>query len=157
VSYRDTAKIRWMIRRDLPEVIAIDAGNAYAEPWTEDDFLQAMRSRGVIGRVIEVGDRLVGFAVYELRRRTMVLLNLAVAPDYRRFGLGRLLVADLKRALEAYPDRRDRISLRVNERNMPAQKLFQACGFRCYQLDRGFYDNGDDALRFTFTPARVEA
>ena len=57
--------IRWMIRRDMAEVLAIEA-DSFEYPWSEDDFIRCLRQRNVIGMVAELDDRIVGFMVYEL-------------------------------------------------------------------------------------------
>lgn len=46
-----TAHIRWMIRRDMPEVLHIEE-SGYAYPWGEEDFLTILRQRNCIGMVI---------------------------------------------------------------------------------------------------------
>ena len=40
--------IRWMIRRDMPEVLAIEAAS-FEFPWLEDDFIRCLRQRNCIG------------------------------------------------------------------------------------------------------------
>src|SRR3954451_20269262 len=54
--------IRWMIRRDMPEVLAIEhAGFEY--PWCEEECLRVLRQRNCIGMVAEYGERVVGFMI----------------------------------------------------------------------------------------------
>lgn len=83
-------QIRWMIRRDMPEVIDIEQG-AFQFPWTEEDFLNSLKQRNCIGMVAEVRDRIVGFMVYEpseesiarfeLRRRWVVSASMCWNAD----------------------------------------------------------------------------
>ncbi len=40
--------IRWMIRRDMTEVLAIEDGS-FEFPWTEDDFIRCLRQRNCSG------------------------------------------------------------------------------------------------------------
>ena len=58
--------IRWMIRRDMPEVLQAEQ-QSFEYAWTEDDFLRCLRQRNCIGMVAEHQDRIVGFMIYELR------------------------------------------------------------------------------------------
>ena len=53
-----------MIRRDMPEVLAIE-GESFEFPWLEDDFIHCLRQRNCIGMVAEHEDRVVGFMIYE--------------------------------------------------------------------------------------------
>ena len=104
--------IRWMIRRDMPEVLAIEHAS-YEFPWCEEEFLRVLRQRNCIGMVAECGERVVGFMIYELHKTRLQVLNLAVAPDYRRMGVGRQMVAKLVGKLSSH--RRTRIGLQVRE------------------------------------------
>jgi len=137
------AQIRWMIKRDMPEVLAIEQAS-FDTPWTEEDFLNALRQRNCIGMVAETNDSLVGFVIYELHKQQLLLLNLAVHPQYRRRGVGRQLVERLISKLSQH--RRDKITLEVRERNLPAQLFFKALGFQAVRVLRGYYaDTGEDA------------
>ena len=56
--------IRWMIRRDMPEVLAIEHAS-FEYPWCEEEFLRVLRQRNCIGMVAEHGERIVG--LHDLR------------------------------------------------------------------------------------------
>src|SRR6266567_5116377 len=86
--------IRWMIRRDMPEVLSTELAS-FEYAWTEDDFLRCLRQRNCIGMVAERGDTIIGFMVYELHRTRLHLLNFAVHPAMRRVGIGGLMVGKL--------------------------------------------------------------
>ena len=64
---RANSHIRWMIRRDYAEVLAIEA-RGFEFPWCEDDFIRCLRQRNCIGMVAERDDRVAGFMVYELHK-----------------------------------------------------------------------------------------
>ena len=66
--------IRWMIRRDMPEVLGIEEGS-FGAPWTEEDFLRCLRQRNCIGMVAEHGERIAGFMVYELHKNRLHILE----------------------------------------------------------------------------------
>ena len=74
--------IRWMIRRDMPEVLAIE-DESFEFPWLEEDFIRCLRQRNCIGMVAEHEDRVVGFMIYELHKTRIHVLNFAVAADYQ--------------------------------------------------------------------------
>ena len=66
--------IRWMIRRDMPEVIEIEhAGFAIGQQWTEEDYILSLRKRNRIGIVAEVGDKVAGVAITNFIRRNWLL------------------------------------------------------------------------------------
>ena len=137
--------IRWMIRRDMPEVLAIEHAS-FEFPWSEEEFLRILRQRNCIGMVAEHGDRIVGFMIYELHKHRLNVLNFAVDPDYRRRGAGTQMMAKLAGKLSSH--RGTRIDLLVRERNLPAQLFCRAQGFRAAGVLREHYeDTGEDAYQ----------
>src|SRR5437870_251103 len=136
--------IRWMIRRDMPEVLHIET-QCFEFAWTEEDFLRCLRQRNCIGMVAELGEKVVGFMIYELHKNKLHILNFAVHPQWRRRGVGAQMVAKLISKLSSH--RRTRITLEVRETNLPAQLFFSRQEFRAVRVLRGFYgDSGEDAF-----------
>ena len=87
--------IRWMIRRDMTDVLEIE--NASFEfPWNEDDFVRCLRQRNCIGMVVEQDDEIVGFMIYELYKTRLHILNFAVHQNQRRSGIGTVMVEKLE-------------------------------------------------------------
>ncbi|MCU0958705.1 MAG: ribosomal protein S18-alanine N-acetyltransferase [Pirellulaceae bacterium] len=135
--------IRWMIRRDMPEVLAIES-ESFEFPWSEDDFIRCLRQRNCIGMVAEHDERVAGFMIYELHRNRLHILNFAVAAEFRRRGVGRQMVEKLIGKLSS--QRRNRIMLEVRETNLAAQLFFRDLGFRAVSVLRDFYvDTTEDA------------
>jgi ribosomal-protein-alanine N-acetyltransferase len=136
--------IRWMIRRDMPEVLQTEQ-ESFEFAWTEEDFLRCLRQRNCIGMVAEQGERVVGFMIYELHKAKLHILNFAVNPANRRNGIGAQMVAKLISKLSSH--RRTRITLEVRETNLTAQLFFRAQGFKAVKVLRAFYeDSGEDAF-----------
>lgn len=150
--------IRWMIRRDMAEVLDIET-NSFEFPWSEDDFVRCLRQRNCIGMVVEQDDRVVGFMIYELHKTRLHVLNFAVAPDCRRRGVGTQMVSKLVGKLSL--QRRVRVTLEVRETNLEAQLFFRTQGFRAVSVLRSYYeDTPEDAYvmqyRYRLTEAEAE-
>ena len=140
--------IRWMIRRDMPEVLAIEHAS-FEYPWCEEEFLRVLRQRNCIGMVAECGERVVGFMIYELHKNKLHVLDFAVHPDTRRQGVGLQMVAKLVGKLSNH--RRTRIVLSVRETNLPAQLFYRIQGFRALEVVREYYqDTGEDAYTMVY-------
>src|SRR5262249_935303 len=130
--------IRWMIRRDMVDVLDIEAAS-FEFPWLEEDFIRCLRQRNCIGMVAECDERVVGFMIYELHNNKLHVLNFAVAESFRRKAIGRQMIAKLVGKLS--PQRRTRILLEVRETNLAAQLFFRESGFRAVSVLRDFYDD----------------
>ncbi len=130
--------IRWMIRRDMAEVLDIE-NQSFEFPWSEDDFIRCLRQRNCIGMVAEHDERVAGFMIYELHRNRLHILNFAVAANFRRKGVGQQMVEKLVGKLSS--QRRSRIMLEVRETNLDAQLFFRHLGFRAISVLRDFYDD----------------
>jgi len=140
--------IRWMIRRDMPEVLEIE-NDSFERPWCEEDFVRLLRqdivrllrqeNPSVIGMVCEYDDDVIGFYMFELHKTRIHVLNFAVAPCHRHEGVGSQMVDKLVSKLS--PHRRTRILLEVRETNLDAQLFFRNNGFRAVSVLRDYYDD----------------
>ena len=140
--------IRWMIRRDMPEVLQTEQ-DSFEFSWTEEDFLRCLRQRNCIGMVAEKGEKVVGFMIYELHKAKLHILNFAVHPSCRRVGDGAQREAKLISKLTSH--RRTRITLEVRETNLVAQLFFRQQGFRAVRVLRAYYeDSGEDAFQMQY-------
>lgn len=138
--------IRWMIRRDTPEVLEIERLGA-ADPWSEDEIVALLRQRNFIGMVAAntLSDRVLGYMVYELHRTRIELVRLVVHPDARRRGVGTAMVDRLKAKMSQ--NRRTSWCCLVSERQLDVQLFLRANGLVC---DHVGYLNGTDECLLHF-------
>lgn len=147
--------IRWMIRRDMAEVLDIER-DSFEFPWYEEDFVRCLRQRNCIGMVAEQGERVVGFMIYELHKFRLHVLNFAVAKNMRRQNVGEQMLTKLIGKLSS--QRRTRITLEVRETNLDAQLFFRESGFRATTVLRNYYDDSpEDAYQMEFCHLEQEA
>jgi [ribosomal protein S18]-alanine N-acetyltransferase len=148
-------RVRWMIRGDLERVLEIEK-QCYEFPWHEEDFLNALRSRACIGMVVEMPvrsnhyqiDRVFGFMIYELRQYSILLLNISVAEEARRCGLGSQMVEKLKYNLT--DQRRRSLRTIVRDTNLESHLFFKSCGLRATQVLENHYGSGRDGYEFVY-------
>ena len=141
-----------MLRRDLPQVLAIE-NDSFEHPWSEDDFLLMMKQRYVKGMVCEYIDQknesVCGFVIYELMVQELHVLNFVVAPWLRFSGVGRTMAEKLINKLPQ--QERQSIMLEVREGNLGAQLFWKKMGFEANGVYRNHYDYTDeDAYRFEY-------
>lgn len=128
--------IRWMIRRDMPEVLEIE-GESFEHPWTTADFTRHLQQRAGIGIVAEVGEKIVGYCCYELLPKRIRVVNFAVHPDWRRKSIVMEFLAKLHGKLDSR--RRHTIVTEVRESNLVAQLFFRQAGFRVTHILKNYY------------------
>lgn len=142
--------LRWMIRRDMDDVARIETAS-FPSPWGEESFLEQLRREDVVSLIAEVNDRPVGYLIYELRRKSLHVLRMAVDPDYRGRGVGTRLVDKLKAKI-GMDTRRDRVTADVADDNTGAQLFLRACGFLAVAVEReGCKDTGRDLYRMAWS------
>ena len=150
---QERGTLRWMIKRDLDEVCAIER-LCYRHPWTKKDFLQRLKARNCVGMVWEDDiEEVHGFVIYELGAGVLEITNIAVRYAMQGTGIGRALVSRLTDKLT--PDRLKGIEVKVRERNLDAQLFFRALGFRAIRVLRGYFeaDGKEDAYLFHYAVA----
>jgi len=131
--------VRWMIRRDMPTVLAIEESSPEPHWTTEDEFLFRLRQRTCVGMVAEVGADVVGFMIYEIHKDRLGLLKFVVHSRYRRSWIGRAMMSML--FVKLSPSTRNRIVPEVRETNLAAQLFFRSMGFRAIRIIKGEVDS----------------
>lgn len=105
------AHVRWMIRRDLGEVLDAELLSCGHEAAGEKQILEWLGQKNVIGQVAEFGPKraVAGHLIYRLHKHSLEVLRLAVHPDRRGAGVGSALLHKLKTKLA--PHRRRAVEL----------------------------------------------
>ncbi|MCW5983107.1 MAG: ribosomal protein S18-alanine N-acetyltransferase [Bryobacteraceae bacterium] len=124
--------IRAAARADLPFIEQIQTLSPESAQWPAADFLN------YDCRVALAGGRVAGFIVTRSAAGEHEILTLAVAPEFRRRGIGRALVESVLRSL-AGP-----VFLEVRESNMAALNLYKTIGFYEYAVRRSYYSDPEE-------------
>ena len=136
--------IRPMEHRDIPAVLAIER-ESFADPWTEGMFSDELSRVDRIWKVALWDEHVMGYGGVMVVGDETHLLDLAVLPDQRGAGLGRMLVWAL--AGDAAHAGALRMTLEVAASNTTAISLYRSCGFDVAGRRPGYYPStGDDAL-----------
>ena len=99
----------------------------FSDPWSRQDFSDCVTYALFLVAEAEA-DQIGGYVVALDAADEGEILNLAVAPNGRRSGLGRALV---ERVIEALSARGvGQVYLEVRESNAPARALYAAQGFK---------------------------
>ena len=141
-------RVEPMTLRDLPEVQAIEQ-ESFTTPWPPNAYRTELETNRLAHYLVARAEhRVVGFAGIWLMVDEAHITTFAVAPGWRRRGIGeRLLVALLDLAVER---RANDATLEVRLSNLAARRLYEKYGFRPVGLRPRYYsDNNEDALIMT--------
>ena len=139
--------LRDMRRDDLGAVLDIER-RSFAQPWSRAFFEKELATP--FARLIvaveagRVGPTVVGYTCRWRVTDEVHILNVAVHPDRRGRGFGRLLLEGTLG--EARSSRARIVYLEVRAGNVVARRLYRSVGFRELGVRRGYYGPGQDAI-----------
>ena len=143
--------------RDLNAIEEIER-TSYPTPWSRSMFAGelAKPSSICLGAVEAEKDELVGYLIISRYVDAWHVMNIAVAPEYRRRGIARSLMERLFEVTAR--DARRGYTLEVRVSNDAAIRLYEELGFKTRGIRRGYYtDNREDALIMWKDPVREPA
>ena len=119
---------------DVDSLVAIDSDSP--RPWSRAAFEEELRRGGTVF-VLRRGGAAVAFAAVRKLGPELDIVNLAVHPEQRRLGFGRILL----RALldQAASSGVETVFLEVRESNLGAAHLYGHFGFQVTQRRPDFY------------------
>jgi ribosomal-protein-alanine N-acetyltransferase len=131
---------------DLDEVLEIEEAS-FTNPWTRPMFEQELLNPGVSHLyVLRTGDwHVAAFCMGWIVADELHINNLAVRPECRGMGVGRLLLESVFGLAAALGARR--ATLEVRRSNAAALKLYERLGFSVAAIRKDYYDHPvEDAL-----------
>ncbi len=144
-------RVRFMEIADIPAATAIER-RSFAESWPETAFLRELQQNAIARYVVleSAGPdpEMLGFAGLWLLVDEAHVVTVAVAPEHRRRGYGRLLVHALVSLAEEVGMANATLECRVS--NESARALYRQYGFYEVGRRKGYYtDNHEDAVIMT--------
>jgi len=133
--------VRDLSAEDWSAVLRIDK-ESYGASLSEDQWFDRLKGYGSQMVVIERGDAIEGYMLFQERKRSVVIERMAVRR--KQCGYGRLLVNVLVKRLVA--SGRERADVVVSEMNVEAQLFLGAVGFRAVQVMRKAFGERDGYL-----------
>ena len=139
-------QIRPAAPADLDELAALEEA-CFTIPWQResiaDDLTNNPRARILVAML--PSGALAGYISGWVILDEMQINNIAIRPDCRRQGYGRMLLETLIALARA--EQLASMILEVRAGNAAARSLYQFCGFEAVGNRKGYYaDNGEDAI-----------
>ena len=148
----DNFYLRWSNKTDLFEMLNIEQ-KSFENPWTENTFIQCLRQRNFVAKVayrVKKPEKVFGFMIYELRKEKINLINFVVDPNFRREGIGSMMIFQVQNKLSK--NRKKEINFNIRESNLTGQLFLKAQGFNATRdIFRRYYaDTGEDAYHMIY-------
>jgi ribosomal-protein-alanine N-acetyltransferase len=122
----DQYTIQRMALEDVEEVARLEK-LCFSDPWTKRCFQDELEHQFSIPLVVKTGQKIVGYACLWHVNDQMEIANFAVSPEFRKKGIGRMLMQ--KVLSEAIKKGCASLILSVRESNLPALNLYKEFGF----------------------------
>lgn len=145
---RPTPRLRRARAGDLEALVALEQASFAGDRMSARQWRRHIASQRAIVIVASEGGHLLGAALAFVHAAHDIarLYSLATAEDARGRGIGDRLVEAVERAARVAGRRR--LRLEVREDNTPAQRLYEGRGYRRIGRRTGYYEDGEDALRY---------
>ncbi|MCR5481858.1 MAG: ribosomal protein S18-alanine N-acetyltransferase [Clostridia bacterium] len=118
----------------------------FADPWSTESFRSEIETNNrSLYQIAEMDGVFAGYAGLWKILDEGHITNVAVAPEFRRRGIGEAMLTRLIELAEAEDIMKFTLEVRIS--NLQAQALYEKLGFEPAGLRKGYYlDNREDAV-----------
>lgn len=135
-----------MTRKFIPDCLEIER-QSFPFPWTNEHFESSIKEKNCNGIVASIRDIVCGFAVYETRPDSIVIINFAIGLDWRLSGIGRDIFSKIVR--RAKDTSREKVFVGISEYHIGGQYFLKSMGCRCIQCVHATHEDiKEDCLLF---------
>lgn len=138
-------RITTMEAAHIPQIAALEAAS-FSAPWDEASIRRELENPLALWlAAVDSGGTLLGYVGSQSCFEEADVLNLCVAPEARRRGVGEALMRELEKRLP--PKGVEKITLEVRASNDPAIALYEKLGYARVGLRKSYYEKPrEDAL-----------
>lgn len=128
---------------DIGEIRKLEKAAFLEDAWPLIEMIGVLSFPTVERWKAESGEKLVGFVAVDVRKSQGLawIATIAVDPDFRRMGLGSLLMEKAEAVVNVA---RMRLSARAS--NLTALQLYQKRGYEQIDVWPAYYTGGEDAI-----------
>ena len=137
--------IERMTRVDVAQVEAIEQ-EIFSIPWSEKSFIDACETKENVYIVCKDNGKVLGYCGMWTVLGEGNITNMAVAKEYRRQGIAKLLMSEMER-ISIEENGVDVFFLEVRQSNENAKKLYEKMGYKPIGTRKRFYEKPvEDAI-----------
>ena len=133
-----------MGRPHVPQVAELEK-LCFSDPWSEQSIASELDNILALWYVALEDDRVVGYIGSQTVCGETDVMNIAVHPDYRRRGIGQILIEELIREVKNLGS--ISLTLEVRDSNIAAVSLYEKLGFSQVGLRKNYYRNPKEDAR----------
>lgn len=129
------------------KLISKNLQTEFDEFWNENILISEIKNENTKYIKASINDEIVGFAGILINYDDIHIMNIVVKKEQRKKGIGKEL---LKALIElAKKENKESLTLEVNEKNIPAIKLYEKFNFENLGIRKRYYNNTDNAIIMT--------
>jgi len=119
----------------------------FSSPWPPESFINILNNNNALYLIALCDGVVAGYiGIFDLIDEFSII-NVATHPDYRKKGIGRLLMSKIRKHAENKGCAV--ISLEVRESNVPARTLYDSLGYTvCGRIGNYYSDPKEDAILY---------
>lgn len=141
----ECVSISYMKIEDVEDILVVE-NLCFPVPWLKESFIQELSNKSLTRYICaKTEGRAIAYAGMWKIFDEGHITNIAVHPEYRKKGIGGMLVYHLINI--ARQENIKKMTLEVRKSNIAAQRLYFKYGFEIKGVRKGYYsDNGEDAI-----------
>ncbi len=133
---KDKVFIHEIKAENVPAVTVIEK-ECFSMPWSEKAFYDEIDIDCSVTLIAEKNTEICGFINGRISFDEFYINNIAVSQEFRRQKIGENLLLSLENMLDG---KVKLITLEVRKSNIPAQKLYEKCGYIIVGERKNFYE-----------------
>lgn len=143
--------VRKMQSYDLDEIEKIE-NSCFKHPYSRKDLEYELFENPITHLYTAIVDnQIVGFINFQITFNSSSIVQIAVKEEFRKKGIGNLLLGQMLKDLESQEDFVEYITLEVRESNEKAISFYKKHKFQLITTKKNYYDDGENALYFVRT------
>ncbi len=112
--------------------------------WNTKILEEELKDENSYYLVAKINNEIVGFAGMKIILNEADIMNIVIRKNFRNLGIGSTLLKNL--ILNAKQKEITKLTLEVNENNLPAIHLYEKLNFKKISIRKNYYNNIDNAI-----------
>ena len=141
-------EIKKMTSSHIEEIAKLEK-ECFSSPWSEDGLKSELDNNFARFFVALCDGKIVGYIGSHNVLGEVYITNVAVFPEFRRNGVGKMLVEYILDRMKT--EKAEFVTLEVRKSNLNAASLYEKCGFQKVGERKNFYEKPtEDAILMTY-------